>query len=47
MPLQCLGQMPGWLHLLLVCKITVVKVGDDIVEESSSDDYDQVMSTKI
>ena len=33
-------------HLLLVCRMTAVKVGDGIVEESSSDDYDQVMFTQ-
>ena len=30
-------------HLLLVHRMMAVKVGDDIVQESSSDDYDQVM----
>ena len=30
-------------HLLLVHRMTAVKVGDGIVEESSSDNYDQVM----
>ena len=33
-------------HLLSVCRMTAVKVGDGIVEESSSDDYDQVMFTQ-
>ena len=33
-------------HLLLVCRMTAVTVGDDTVEESSSDDYDQVMFTQ-
>ena len=33
-------------HLLLVCRMTAIKVGDSIVEESSSDDYDQVMFTQ-
>ena len=33
-------------HLLLVCRMTSVKVGDGIAEESSSDDYDQVMFTQ-
>ena len=32
-------------HLLLVCRMAAVKVGDDIVEEPSSDDYDQVVFT--
>ena len=32
-------------HPLLVCRMTAVKVGDDIVEEPSSDDYDQVVFT--
>ena len=32
-------------HLLLVCRMTAVKVGDDIAEEPSSDDYDQVVFT--
>ena len=30
-------------HLLLVCSMMAAKVGDGIAEESSSDDYDQVM----
>ena len=30
-------------HLLLVCRMMAMKVGDGIAEESSSDDYDQVM----
>ena len=30
-------------HLLLVCRMMAVEVGDGIAEESSSDDYDQVM----
>ena len=30
-------------HLLLVCRMTAVEVGDGIMEESSSDGYDQVM----
>ena len=33
-------------HLLSVCRITANKVGDGIAEESSSDDYDQVMFTQ-
>ena len=33
-------------HLLLVCRMMVVKVGDGIEEESSSDGYDQVMFTQ-
>ena len=33
-------------HLLLVHRMTAVKVGDGIAEESSSDDYDQVMFTQ-
>ena len=33
-------------HLLSVCRMTVIKVGDGIAEESSSDDYDQVMFTQ-
>ena len=33
-------------HLLLVHRITAVKVGDGTVEESDSDDYDQVMYTQ-
>ena len=32
-------------HLLLVCRMTAIKVGDGIEEESNSDDYNQVMST--
>ena len=32
-------------HLLLVHRMTAVKVGDGTVEESNSDDYDQVMFT--
>ena len=34
-------------NLLSVCRMTAVKVGDGIEEESSSDDYDQVMFTKM
>ena len=30
-------------HLLSVCKMMAIKVGDGIVQESSSDNYDQVM----
>ena len=30
-------------HLLLVCRMTAIRVGDGITEESSSEDYDQVM----
>ena len=33
-------------YLLLVCRMTAVKVSDDIAEESSSDNYDQVMFTQ-
>ena len=33
-------------HLLSVCRMMAVKVGDDTVKESSSDDYNQVMFTK-
>ena len=33
-------------HLLLVCRMTAIKVGDGIAEESSSDDYNQVMFTQ-
>ena len=33
-------------HLLMVCRMMAVKVGDGIAEESSSDDYDQVMFTQ-
>ena len=33
-------------HLLLVCRMMAVKVGDGIVEESSPDGYDQVMFTQ-
>ena len=33
-------------HLLLVCRMTGVKIGDGIEKESSSDDYDQVMFTQ-
>ena len=33
-------------HLLLVHRMTAMKVGDGTVEESSSDDYDQVMFTQ-
>ena len=34
-------------HLLLVHRMTTIKVGDgDIAEESSSDDYGQVMFTQ-
>ena len=33
-------------HLLLVTRMTAVKIGDGIEEESSSDDYNQVMFTQ-
>ena len=33
-------------HLLLVHRMTAIKVGDGIVEESSPDDYDQVVFTQ-
>ena len=33
-------------HLLLAHRMTAIKVGDGIVEECSSDDYDQVMFTQ-
>ena len=33
-------------HLLVVCRMTAVKVGDGIVEELSPDDYDQVVFTQ-
>ena len=33
-------------HLLLVCRMTAVEVGDGTEEESSSDGYDQVMFTQ-
>ena len=33
-------------HLLLVHKMMAIKVGNDAVEESSSDNYDQVMFTQ-
>ena len=33
-------------HLLPVCRMTAVKVGDGTVEESNSDNYDQVMFTQ-
>ena len=33
-------------HLLSVCRMMAIEVGDDTAEESNSDDYDQVMSTQ-
>ena len=33
-------------HLLLVCRMTAIKVGDGITEESRLDDYDQVVFTQ-
>ena len=33
-------------HLLLVCRMTAIKVGDGIVGKPSSDDYDQVVFTQ-
>ena len=33
------------VHLLLVCRMTAIKVSDGIAEESSSDNYDQVVFT--
>ena len=43
MPWQCLGKMPGVAHLLSVCRMTAMKVGDGIAEESSPGSYNQVM----
>ena len=37
---------PRVAHLLLVHRMKAVKLGDDTAEESSSDDYDQVMFTQ-
>ena len=34
------------IHLLLVHRMTAIKVGDGIVEESHSDNYNQVMFTQ-
>ena len=34
-------------YLLLVCRMTAMEVDDGIGEESSSDNYDHVMFTKI
>ena len=33
-------------HLLLVCRMMTMEVGDGIAEESSPDGYDQVMFTQ-
>ena len=33
-------------HLLSVCRMMAMEVGDGIAEESSSDNYDQVMFTQ-
>ena len=33
-------------HLLLVCRMMAIEVGDNMAEESKSDNYDQVMSTQ-
>ena len=33
-------------HLLLVCRMAAIKIGDEIVEEPSSDDYDEVVFTQ-
>ena len=33
-------------HLLSVCRMTAVKVGDEFMEEASSDDYDEVVFTR-
>ena len=33
-------------HLLSVCRMTAIKVGDGIAEESCSEDYNQVMFTQ-
>ena len=33
-------------HLLLVCRMAAIKVGDKIMEKSSSDDYEEVVYTK-
>ena len=32
-------------HLLLVCRMAAIKVGDKIAEEPSSDDYDEIVYT--
>ena len=32
-------------HLLSVCRMTAIKVGDEFAEEASSDDYDEVVFT--
>ena len=34
------------VHLLSVCRMMAIKVGDDTAEESSTDDYDQLMFTQ-
>ena len=33
-------------HLLLVCRMTAIKVGGEIAEKPSSDDYDEVVYTQ-
>ena len=33
-------------HLLTVCRMTVVKVGDEFTEKASSDEYDEVVFTQ-
>ena len=33
-------------HLLSVCRMMAIKMGDSIAEESSSDDYNEVMFTQ-
>ena len=46
MPWQCCGQMPGVAHLLSVCRIVTVEVGDSLKEEVETDSYDQLMYTQ-
>ena len=46
MPWQWLGQMPGVAHLLLVHRMRAIKVGNEFMEEASSDDYDEVVFTQ-
>ena len=46
MPWQHLGANARVAHFLSVCRMTAIKVGDGIAEESSSDDYDQVVFTQ-
>ena len=43
---QCYGQMLGQLHLLAVCRMMPMDVGDDQEEKFDSNDYNPLMYTQ-